>query len=478
MDTVIQGLSQSALVQKLSETEHNAKRFLHDVPDNAPIRSFSKEEVLPYMGNNDDATQGDLHFLVPRRGYLNRMYLRLNIKTLNTAVRDNGDPKDYLLGTKARGPDYFASFVDSVTLAVGGKVIETLYPESILFEAFKENGPASENLLYGMYGFHNEYGESELGPLSFDLLRADADIQQPDHSNFLIPLNFSLFKFHKDAVDTNFLQNIEVVFKRRKYDLLQSSGGGEDYNRASLVCKYHTVHNHFRTQIRNANFQRDTTSLITCDSSRLHAVPEITQVASTPDFPAYGRYEYSVKLDAFVSDILISFKKIAPTDIDFQQGIMHPTPSITGHLRIVLKAHDQILFDKQGWEMEHADLNVSQFDIQDRSISQNSKKFYGVIDFPFEEFVQDDINLPKGYVDASHKSGNTLYRIPLGLFSTDEFLSGGLNFNNLADVRLIIEGEGLRPEVSPSDFLGLEPVIIFRTKSITRIDGKTGAVAV
>jgi hypothetical protein len=178
-----------------------------------------------------------------------------------------------------------------------------------------------------------------------------------------------------------------------------------------------------------------------------------------------------------VSDILISFKKIDTTS-DAQQGDMHPTPSLTGHLRIVLKAHDQVLFDKQGWEMDQDTLNASHLDIQDSSIIQKSNQFYGLTWESGKEFMHDDIHLPKGYMPASHGPGTVLYRIPLGLFSSDEFLSGGLNFNTLADVRLIIEGEGLRPELAAEDFLGLEPVIIFRTKTITRIDGKTGAVAV
>lgn len=472
MDAIIQGVTQSAISQKLSETEHNAKRFINDLSDNAPYRSFSKEEVTSYMGQLDAPT-AQLRFRVPRHGYLNRMYLKVRVYMTAPPNSPTVDPTDD--GAKPRGPEFFGGFFQSASLCIGGKCLETLFPENILFEAYKSNGPAAERVLYDMKGVHKFNSEAELGDLGFDVPRAPTGIPEQSYANFLIPLNFSLLAFHKDALDTKFLQQIDVVFNKQAIPLTQGSGS---YTRASLVCKYHELHPHFKNQVRNANFSRDTSTLITNDALRLHAVPEVTQIPSTATFPAFGRYDFPIQIDAYVTDILISFRKVNPIDPDLFTSFMQPSPSKTGFLRFVLKAQGRVLLDRQHWEMDATPLNTSGHDIQDTSIAHNSRKFYGLSSDTQLKFVHDDINFPKGVLPLAGRYGNVLYRIPLALFSTDEFLSGGLNFNTLTDVRLIVEGDGLTPAVSTLDYLGLEPVVVFRHKTLTRVDGKTGAVAV
>jgi len=478
MDTVLQGLTQSGLVQKLSETDNHIKRFTYDTPDNAPYRSTSKEEIKSYMGDVDDVNS-TVYFKIPRRGYLNRMYLKLRVLVTDGPQTTFVDPQNNGAFVKPLGPEFFSSFFDWADISIGGKVIERLYAESVLFDACKMTGPAAENALYWMKGSQRSR------ELESDYFGVDAFETGPTHImpyiDLLVPLNFSIFNFHKDSLDTNFLQNIEVIFKKREFRLNQATG----YTRATLVCKYHEVHNHFRTQIRNANFERETSSLITTNSVKLLSVPEITQVAavtSVPqaagDFPAYGRYEYSVQMDAFVTDILVSFRKtkvLAPLQ---HQAEMHPSPSDEGFVRFILKAHGHVILDKQHWELDSTIMNTSSLDVPDEAVTVNAKKFYGISNREETEFVEDDINLPHGTVTEGHRYGSVLYRIPLGLFSSDEFLSGGLNFGTLTDIRLVIEGEGLRPFSSQKDYKGLEPVIVLRTKTITRIDGKTGSVAV
>lgn len=475
MDTVLQGLTQSPLVQKLSDFEHHAKRFTYDMPDNAPYRSFHKEEVKSYMGDKDKA-DSDLYFKIPRRGYLNRMYLKVQMvhafPPLSGFV-DPDNPDDF--NFKPMGPEFFASWLQNVKISIGGKTIETLHAQTILFEVFKNIGSSKDSILHDMRGRYSNTPHDDLGDEGFDYYRPTPGIYLPNYVTFLIPLPFSLFNFHKDALDTNFLQPIEVVLKKQ---ILRAGQHSTDYTRVSLVCKYHTFHNHFRNQIRNANFEREATSIITSNSHMLHAIPTITQVPAVPAvFSAFGRYQYSVQLDEFVSDILISFRKTNVDDYDNYTGEMQPVPSTSGFVRFILKAHDQIIFDKHHWEMDSIDLNASSNDIQDRCMTADSMTYYGL---PWDKnsFIKDSICLPRGLLSQHGGVANVLYRIPLSLFSTDEFLSGGLNFGTLADVQLIIEGEPLLPEGTVFDRRGMEPQIIFRTKNMTRIDSKTGSVAV
>ena len=129
MDTTIQSLTQSAIIQSLGvNQEHSVKRFTHDIHDNAPYRSFSKSTTTPYVGS--DRAESTLRFRVERKGYLNKIALRAVVHY------SHASDKTFKTG-KAPGPEFFASFFTSASIYIGGNLIETLYPESILFKAWR-----------------------------------------------------------------------------------------------------------------------------------------------------------------------------------------------------------------------------------------------------------------------------------------------------------------------------------------------------
>jgi hypothetical protein len=102
--------------------------------------------------------------------------------------------------------------------------------------------------------------------------------------------------------------------------------------------------------------------------------------------------------------------------------------------------------------------------------------FFGRIDSDTERMegtlYRDDADT------LEYRSAPCMYRIPLTMFGTDEFLNGGLDMKSLKNVELIIEGQGLIfPETLTVDHNGLTPQIVIRHKTLTRIDGKTGMVS-
>lgn len=625
MNKVIQGQVQSGLAQTLSTTTHNIKRFTHDTTDNAPYRAIEKCEVNPFSGNVDHP-DAHLHFRVPRLGHLNRLWLRVSLFMPVTAPETYADPASAV--GKPRGPEFFASFFDSADILVGGKCLETIYAENVLHDAFRHTGPAAESVLYGLKGFHSDYSQMELGDLGSDVVNTASGGNLPQYATVHIPLNFSVFHFHKDALDTGFLQDIQVIFRKHAIRGMQEGQAGA-YTRAVLMCRYHNFHPHFKNQVRNANFQHEPSTLVTNRNINFKQTPTITHIPEVstsvyvlgpkediifrnkpspevltlggysggdevmlsgfinaskynavftlvsvgpdiftllgdtltdrhislitkdpglpieiflPSESVFGtgtimtisgydpstqingtwtlteisstiftldgselapsgtyltelkiqhvldsltvvtqqpatRYTYQLDLDCFVTDILITFRK-KEVDAATFVGEVQPTPSEVGYTRFILRGNDRVLFDKMHHEMQSESLGAAVHDVQDMSHNDQSRRFFGLASDPVKELALGDCGLPADTQAQVHRSGDIMYRIPLAYILTDEFQSGGLDLSALVNAELIIESEGMLDEFTPDDRRGLEPSIVLRCRTLTRVDGRTGSVYV
>lgn len=493
MDSIIQSQTQSAIVQKLSETEHSVKRFTGDIPDNAPFRSMSKRVLQPYMGANTGqaSTSSTIHFRVPRNGFLVRAYLRCKLFLSDPPSTDELRPShNKEFANKSFGSDFFASFMDKVVLSIGGKEVETLLPEEILHRAYALKGNESENVLYGMRGRFSGYGESDFGDLGFDgELPLVPDTDCDEYVNFLIPLEFSTFKFHKDALDTNFVNQIEIRMEKHPIRVMQTVGLGivNTFTTCELVCKYYNVHDHFRNQIRNGNHSRDTSTLLV--NSSLLTTPRVTsELITTPT--DYARNVYHLESsDLFVTDILVTFRKLNAENEDFKGDIVTQPNHQADFLKFTLRANDRTLYEKYHYEMRFEDSNVSSQYISDDSHSLQGSKWFPQLNTGNVQGhggLSDTVDFPTESYEALYNSpdalnitrfGTNMYRIPLSLMNTDEFLNGGLDFGSLADIQLIIEGQPLLPEENTFDAWGCETHIVLRHKQLLRIDSKTGAVS-
>ena len=489
MDTTIQSLTQSSIVQTLSEQEHSVKRFVHDLDDNAPYRSHSKIEMPAYSGdlNKPGST---LRFRVDRRGYLNRMYIKARLFFTETPNEIPAVSTGLFLTNKAAGPEFFASWFTSASISIGGKIIETLYPENILLKAYQLKNPVAENVFRGLKGIMTEFSDVEAGEGSFDLNDDGGSALHPKYGNFMIPLDFSCMQFHKDSIDTNFVAPIEIILRKRPIRAWQTITPADAYTRCNLVCNYHNVHTHWRNQIRNTNFSKETSSLITNDSYLLLDTGAYENVAAVveqvspyiPGHDAFGRRTYKLDhLDFFATDILVTFRKTSATSLDDFFGDVVRVPGQDGFLRFKLMANNRVIFEKSHWEMMRQHINKSNLDIQDVSEFAYGTKLLGQEREDDVGWVTDTIDMPPlacTHFNTGFSYRASLYRIPMSLFSTDEFQSGGLYLNSLTNVRLVIEGEPLLPESSPDDFRGMTPQVVIKHKKITRVDTKTGTFSV
>lgn len=491
MDPVIQGLTQSPIVQKLSENEHHVKRFTHDIPDNAPLRSFTKTEVKPFMGTSHP--DSEVRFKIPRMGYLNKLYLKVFVKHSSGAKLDTYiQPLE--TDTLEPGPEYFGSFFNHAALVVGGKEVERLYPENVLFNTFQHKGGVGENMLYMLHGNRSRLDPALRG-LTTDFIPGGNQLQ---NQSFLIPLEFSAMKFHKDSMDTNFLQEAEIVFNKRAiygyHDVESFPSLTDNRTDASLVCVYHNLHPHFKNQIRNTNFQRESSTLITNGNRLVITEPKRETIAevvadygATPPVlghPEFSRHTYDLDLDEFATDILVTFRKETfrfkgyaneALHKDLHTGDLLALPRFDELLHFKLMVNDKIIYDKTWREVLSEPILPSSLDIQDQSVISQGHESYNY--FP-DNLQVSSTGLALNNLFARYgRPGACLYRIPLSLFGTDEFMNGGLDMKSLKNVKLIIENPQLKAVDTFSEN-NLVAQIVVRYKTLTRVDGKTGAISV
>lgn len=474
MDDIIQGQCQSAIVQKLSETEHNVKRFTYDIPDNAPIHSNQKEEITYYVG--DDSATGIVRFRVPRRGYLNRMWLK--VRTEQTFKQD-------YIAEKGRGCETFAHFFVSASLFIGGKRVETLYPESVMYNATTHSSAASQHVMRGLTGIRSDDASV---PMGFDFGKPHnftVGDKATGNADFIIPLEFSMFKYFKDSLDTNFIAPVEVEFEKKQVIRFQQP---TDKTFSTLVCKYHNFMNHFRTNVRNANFPRETTSYLLTTARLLDETPIRKDLfidgttAATPPGNQIKSASYTFKVNDFkdVSDMLISFTRPALETLDYQ-GEFQTGYGFAEYVRVTLKANGRTILDKY-----HHELVKPNFNIPSQYMPDMVKPEKLLMDFGDPDLFEGNLGVPggtsyflsKNYFDA-HRPGPPLLIVPLKMFATDEFYSGALNMKSLTNVEITVESNSFIDNLDiPEDHEGMIPRIVLLSKSIARLDTKTGIVSV
>ena len=348
MDNIIQGLNQSPIVQSLSEVSHNLKRVVHDIPDNAPYRTLHKRVLQPTSGDRDDPNS-TLNFTIPRHGNLIRMYLKAS---LYFPFQPNAPGSSQSDNDKAMGPHFFASFLTNASLFIGGRCVETLLPENILANAYQSNTDVVDNVLLGLKGRWSEYNENILGSGHEDIVSQGAGVKLQKYANFLIPLDFSLMRFHKDSIDTRVLQKMQVEIQKRGIQVFQTQLPGA-YTKCQLVCKFYDLDQSFRNEIRNTNYPEVKSSLLTYGN---YLITEHTY-SSVPDV-------IGGQIDTEIED-LGSANTFEILEFD---GI---NPSIFGAASLVdfiTPPYDMYFFKPQGFDVDDTRFPVTETGVSEFTI--------------------------------------------------------------------------------------------------------------
>ena len=198
----------------------------------------------------------------------------------------------------------------------------------------------------------------------------------------------------------------------------------------------------------------------------------------------FGCYRYNLsKLGGMLDEILITFRNKELDNLDSMYGEVKSAPLKNDYLKFTITINGEKVFDKFHHEMRLEKHNISSLDIQDQSFPQQSSKMFGL-----ENTGNEVVGIDPLYFDGSnlgqnnvvHKHSANMYRISLSMFDTDEFLNGGLDMNT-ANVELTIEGGMLSKKgnvgTNSEALIGpCIPQVVLQSKSLCRIDGKTGSV--
>jgi len=210
--------------------------------------------------------------------------------------------------------------------------------------------------------------------------------------------------------------------------------------------------------------------------TNLSAVPCVYE----PGTPGFHRHVYNLDLDLFATDILITFRKLTVISPNKYTAEVYTSPSSEdeAYLKFILKANGKVLFEKNHWEM-HREENVSSHDIQDQVNMHQGTRVYRHVSSSVTEALLGGVYQHDGDgASSEYRVVPCMYRIPMSMFGTDEFLNGGLDFKSLKNVELVIEGEALNIETATVDHNGLTPQIVIRHKTLLRVDGKNGSVSI
>lgn len=464
MDGIIQGLTQSAIVQNLSEKEHNLKRFTHDIPDNSPFRSIQKVEVPSYVGTGS-ALNETFRYRIPRRGYLNRMWLKCRII-------NNGHVNAF----HGRGITRFGDFFGSISLFVGGKRIETLYPESIAYNVMTySSGSCQKNIIRAMAGLEsNGNGDDFSRNLSFGYARKQFTFGSGG-IDFIIPLDFSIIRHFKDSLDTNFIQNMEIEFK-----IQESEYQRLDF-KSRLVCKYHNLHNVFRTNVRNANHSKETTSKLITRSLRVESTPKFEKLSElSVHTHKPHRYTYTLPNIDDITEILVSFHRSAGAQTALFGGKYMSGPNVKHQMRFRLLVNDKVIVDKAHWELLESNVAAHSNSLGDKlDVSKALSNSGDPVEQDFFLRLSDGESRNYTHTHRIDEYGSWLYVIPFSMFGSDEFYNGSLNAKSLGNVTLEIISEDFSDEPALTDFdVHSIPKVVLRHASLARIDNKTGLIDV
>lgn len=187
------------------------------------------------------------------------------------------------------------NILDEIRLTSNGKLIETVYGETIPAEVVKMPEQEREFYTKGMLGWRagasdglfstdcavlnvqpwdpsachrDSYGRLSTGQLNNSLkigtLSAHAPrqnvIASNQHATFLVPVPFSTLKNLTKNFQTRFVQDLEVEVKMksigRGFNLYNTNNSDTQYHKVTLVNIYHNWHDNIENSIRNANYKK------------------------------------------------------------------------------------------------------------------------------------------------------------------------------------------------------------------------------
>lgn len=407
--------------------------------------------------------------------------------------------------------------LDEMRLTTNGKLIETVYGETIPAEVVKMPEGLRDFYIRGMVGW--AMGDNAAAPLSepnyeypWDPSACHRDnygrytIKQKfinattqvagyhnQHANFIVPVTLSSLKSLPKNYQTRFVEDLELEVKMkslgRGFNEFTAGSNLTSHHEVELVLIYHNWHDNIENTIRNSNYKRGVPASVFSSNW--------VRAATTTPVPT-GHNALSIPLTSrnLVTEMVIVAKSLSAGNHQFLEALRRRKSDYTIYMNrefkydVELQGSGKTIWSATNLELQGPD--SSDYDLVERSMRGGDCGFGGKshkastathwTDFPLQQAllvqgggVTNLLNagdVTQGGVDFSF--GDNMACMRFGFNTQDEYYSGGIALQTISNPTLKItpaatdQGEWHEHEIVFDVYV--------KHANLVRIDSDTGAV--
>ena len=413
------------------------------------------------------------------------------------------------------------NILDEIRLTTNGKLIETVYGETIPSEVVKMAPGLRDFYLKGMVGWAN--GDDNGIPIatptystpwdpsacfrdiygrygSTVLLQAQTTTANlvNQHAAFICPVPLSSLKSLPKNYQTRFVEDMEIEVKMKELARgFNEFTAGEDltkHHKVELVLIYHNWHDNIENTIRNSNYKRGVpASVYSTNWVRAAVTAKVTSATGTLTIPITSR-------NLVTEMVVVARAKKTGTALSGVNALAYRKSDYT------LFQNREFVYDlelvgsgKSIWSATNKELmgpDSADYDLVERRASGgdcaygggsnlygsgNAKNSTGAV-YTHSGVAADVLmkhpggDLTHGGVDYSF--GDNMAIMRFGFQTTDEFYSGGIALQTISNPTIKITPRNISNTINGDNFLtmGVEFDVYVKHANLVRIDSDTGAV--
>lgn len=410
------------------------------------------------------------------------------------------------------------NILDEMRLTTNGKLIETVYGETIPAEVVKMPGDLRDFYTKGMLGYKNGgtdgtrqdpplyngawdpsacmRGASGLFPCETVLTDTDYQkvAQEHQHASFIVPVTLSSLKSLSKNYQTRFVEDLELEVKMKDIGrgFNEYSAANLDdatkYHSVELVLIYHNWHDNIENTIRNSNYKRGVpASVYSTNWVRAATTAKVVSDTLPLSIPLTSRN--------LVTEMVVVARSKRLPPATFPVACMQRRKSDYTiplgeefHYTLELTGSGKTIWSASSKELQGPD--SGDYDLSDRRLAGGDAAFGGRKAIT-GSCIDDGKQISNLHINASEVTtlgsghisqsgvdvsfGDNMAIMRFGFQTTDEFYSGGIALQTISNPTVKITPPALLKHKWTD--VEVEFDVYVKHANLVRIDSDTGAVS-
>lgn len=408
------------------------------------------------------------------------------------------------------------NILDEIRLTTNGKLIETVYGETIPAEVVKMPAGLRDFYIRGMLGYANGdsdglpistptysepwdpsachrdlYGRYSTGQYLNNLSPAKNLLNQ--HAAFICPVPLSSLKSLPKNYQTRFVEDLELEVKTkdlaRGFNEFSAGTDLTKHHKVELVLIYHNWHDNIENTIRNSNYKRGVpASIYSTNWVRAAVTAKVTDATATLSIPLTAR-------NLVTEMVIVARSKKTGTNLSGVDALTYRKSDYTMfYNRDFVYDLEFVGSGKTIWSATNKELqgpDTADYDLVERRLTGGDSAFgglsrismgldskHGPSQAKYFDGGQIMVNMVGDYTHGGvdYSFGDNMAIMRFGFQTSDEFYSGGIALQTISNPTLKITP---RNTEQPDNFLtmGVEFDVYVKHANLVRIDSDTGAVS-